>query len=611
VDQAAKHQCLTQATLERVCEVLDLLQQSCIDLGGEKKVNSEQKANAVQSLLQQLAFSYSLPTFVLTIWLQHELQKLSSPEERMTRAGEIITLWMLKQSLDEEAAHLLVSSLISDNQIDFVEAVFLDLIQKYPDNPLYMLGLVRMRHFKRDSNGAFILINALLEKDKKNLEARLERARIFQHLAQMQLALADIEINLRINPEHQPSLILKVELLTDMGDLDEALSLYNELIEQDLSDTQRVSLAICKSFIYRVSGQEKRWFDHVDALTKQYPSNPYLQCELGWKEIYLGQWQPGFAKLEHRFAKGVHYFALSPHLEMANIPRWTPQIIASNTKGKKLLLCTEEGLGDVLQFARFLPALVERGLKITLVCKEALHGLLKFNFPQIELTTNEAIMALLSQNLANSYDYFGELMSAPYMLDLSAHTLSAKPYLQVAPEKITWWIENMPHLQAKGALQSAANDVDQKSGYVIGLRWQSNLSRSARSVPLELLEPLHQLPLSIVSLHFGAVKEEDKSLYEMWPNFYPTRLEMEDLAAVMMHLDCIVTSDTMTAHLAGALGQPTILLKPTFLDWRWGSKTSQSIWYESMQIIRQEDFLQWEGIVQKLIKELSSRIQVA
>jgi hypothetical protein len=229
-------------------------------------------------------------------------------------------------------------------------------------------------------------------------------------------------------------------------------------------------------------------------------------------------------------------------------------------------------------------------------------------------------MALLSQNLANSYDYFGELMSTPYMLDLSAHTLSAKPYLQAAPEKITWWIENMPHLQAKVngvknqpkvTLQSEVDDVDQKSGYVIGLRWQSNLSRSARSVPLELLEPLHHLPLSIVSLHFGALKEEDKSLYEMWPNFYPTRLEMEDLAAVMMHLDCIVTSDTMTAHLAGALGRPTILLKPTFLDWRWGSETSQSIWYESMQIIRQEEFLQWGGAVQKLIKELSSRMPVA
>jgi hypothetical protein len=64
----------------------------------------------------------------------------------------------------------------------------------------------------------------------------------------------------------------------------------------------------------------------------------------------------------------------------------------------------------------------------------------------------------------------------------------------------------------------------------------------------------------------------------------------------------------MTAHLAGALGRPTILLKPTFLDWRWGEDSSQSIWYQSMKIIFQDQFLSWHGSIAQLIEELKRRI---
>jgi hypothetical protein len=143
----------------------------------------------------------------------------------------------------------------------------------------------------------------------------------------------------------------------------------------------------------------------------------------------------------------------------------------------------------------------------------------------------------------------------------------------------------------------------------IGLRWLSSLARSGRSVPLQDLTPLSQMPINIFGLHHGPVKIPDKALYEQWANFYPTELDMGDLAGLMMNLDCIVTSDTMTAHLAGALGRPTILLKPSFIDWRWPGVGQKSIWYDSMQIVRQIQVKNWSEPISELVRILHAQIE--
>jgi ADP-heptose:LPS heptosyltransferase len=148
-----------------------------------------------------------------------------------------------------------------------------------------------------------------------------------------------------------------------------------------------------------------------------------------------------------------------------------------------------------------------------------------------------------------------------------------------------------------------AGKADQ-SDMAIGLRWISSMARSGRSIPLDDLQAIAQLPISIFGLHYGPMKQTDQQLYETWPNFYPTELELSDLAGLIMNLDCIVTTDTMTAHLAGALGRPTILLKPVFIDWRWSDTSTQSIWYDSMQVIRQDKIRDWSGAITQLVQEL-------
>jgi hypothetical protein len=216
----------------------------------------------------------------------------------------------------------------------------------------------------------------------------------------------------------------------------------------------------------------------------------------------------------------------------------------------------------------------------------------------MRLVGPQALVQELGQSERQAYDFYGEIMSIPWVLQLNVTDLSGAPYLKALPQMI-----------AQMGVIKQAHRAASTNPFSIGLRWVSSMARSGRSVPLEELEPLRALPIDIFGLHYGPLTEADKTRYAQWSNFYPTELNIEEVTGLMMNLDCVVTSDTVTAHLAGALGCPTILLKPSFIDWRWGSAGSDSIWYDSMQIIRQETFNDWGLSIAELCQTLHRRLQ--
>lgn len=553
---------------------------------------------SARDILMQLSLTPNAPQFILHMLLDDVAQHATNSESRDAQCVDILSLWIQAHPLDRTAAEELVYFLFQKNQFDLVESLFLELSRRFPDDPKYLLGLSSALLFKRDVDRAFVVINAALDLDEKNTEVRLQRALVFQQTLNPSLALVDINQNLQFDPEHLPSLIAKASVLTDLGRLDEALALNEQLILKGLSETDRLVVELNTSFIYRLSAKVDDWYAKVESLALQYPDDDHVLCELGFKKVHEGNWREGFALLEHRFAQGVHYYPVHPHILHLQIPIWSPEIFHNSVKGKHLLLCGEEGLGDMLQFARFIPLLLERGLTITLMCKEALHALLGYNFPQLKLITAKDLIANLYSASPVKYDFYGEIMSIPRVLNLSPEDLSGKPYLKANPKKV-----------AAMAAFKKEKIQGKEQQLAIGLRWLTNLARSGRSVPLVDLAPISKLPIHIFGLHYGPIKDREKALYEQWSNFYPTELEMDDLAGLMMNLDCIVASDTMTAHLAGALGRPTILLKTTFLEWRW-TTGDRSNWYDSMRIIHrqnQEQGYAWP--IEELVELLQAQAQ--
>jgi hypothetical protein len=140
----------------------------------------------------------------------------------------------------------------------------------------------------------------------------------------------------------------------------------------------------------------------------------------------------------------------------------------------------------------------------------------------------------------------------------------------------------------------------------IGLVWQGNPDHQAdmfRSLPLSSLEPLSQLDdVQLISLQFGKGSEQikqwkgSKPIYELPEQVDRTSGAFMDTAAIVHHLDWIVTSDTSMAHLAGALARPTLVLLGFTPDWRWLLDRDDSPWYPSLRLVRQQRIGEWDNV---------------
>jgi hypothetical protein len=240
--------------------------------------------------------------------------------------------------------------------------------------------------------------------------------------------------------------------------------------------------------------------------------------------------------------------------------------------GKRVLVHCYHGLGDTLQFVRLLPLLRRQASEVVLWAQPALHGLLR-GLPGID-----RLEPLHEDAPAIDRDADIELMELPHLLRLSPWHIPARvPYLAVPPR----------------------SRAPRRAGWPrVGLAWQSGDWDAARSIPPAALQPLARgLPLRWASVQYGA---------DALP--FP----MEDLACRdlvqqaerLLALDLVVTVDTLTAHLAGALGLPVWTLLPTPCDWRWMEARRDTPWYPTMRLFRQHRTGDWGGVVAELREAL-------
>jgi len=262
---------------------------------------------------------------------------------------------------------------------------------------------------------------------------------------------------------------------------------------------------------------------------------------------------------------------------------------------QQLLVVGEQGLGDVLQFVRFVPLLLERVSQLQLCVPEKLMGLLRSSLPEsVEVIAPEL---LVSQPAVP----WLALLSLPCLLEINeASCLSQHPDLQVGAERIAAW---RARLCRDGEL-------------LIGLHWQGNpLTEKSylrgRSLPLEQLAPLAAMPgVRFLSLQRGAGAEQldgcsFRSAFVADQDEISTVLDFEDTAAMVACCDVVVSSDSALAHLAGGLGVPTHLLLHPFSDWRWGLEGEHCRWYSSLRLHRQARGESWRAVVLRLATELS------
>ncbi|MEW5727997.1 MAG: tetratricopeptide repeat protein, partial [Pseudomonadota bacterium] len=296
----------------------------------------------------------------------------------------------------------------------------------------------------------------------------------------------------------------------------------------------------------------------MEALVAAHPGNADHAWDLALTRLALKDYARGFEGYEARWG-----LARTPRRDLPG-QRLLPGM---EVAGRTVLLTSEQGFGDALQFARFVPLLARRGARVVLEClpelKELFAGL-------------PGVAAVVDKHAPPpSYDLWAPMLSLAHILGVTWPTLPAEvPYLRPA-RRLARPLERPP-----GTVVSA------------GLVWAGKTTPRDRSWPLDLLLPLFEDPrVAWYSLQMGpraadlAATGADRLVRDLAPSVR----SFADTAAMMAELDLIVTIDTSAAHLAGALGRPTWVLLRYVSDWRWLDQPEDCAWYPTMRLFRQPE----------------------
>jgi tetratricopeptide (TPR) repeat protein len=261
--------------------------------------------------------------------------------------------------------------------------------------------------------------------------------------------------------------------------------------------------------------------------------------------------------------------------------RWQGEPIPQAT----LLVHDEQGLGDTLQMVRFLPLVRQRCNRVILETRIELAKLLR-QVPGVD----QIIVRSPTAAAAVAFDRYVPLMSLPGLFKATAETIAGHPpYIFADRDKIGQWREKLTG-----------------SGPKIGLVWagrpQHTNDRNRSCHLTDLLPLLTNKEMRFVSLQKGAAAGQRAALPHdvRMIDLGPELDDFTDTAAVLTHLDLLITVDTAIAHLAGAMGRPVWVMIPFIPDWRWGMHGTTTPWYPSMRLFRQTRPRDWSGVAERM-----------
>jgi tetratricopeptide (TPR) repeat protein len=340
---------------------------------------------------------------------------------------------------------------------------------------------------------------------------------------------------------------------------------------------QNLNLGICLRDVGRLR-------DALDFYARRLPERPSAGAHTHHAHALLaaGKYAEGWAQYEFRWL-------LQPLLARRPLygrPVWAGQEI----RGKTVLLRTEQGIGDVIQFIRYAPHVKALGATVLLQVRPGV-GALAQSFPGVDRIFN-------SSEPLPAFDYYVHLMSLPHVFGTELASVPAGvPYLRADPARKT----KFRALMAAGV------------GFRVGIVWAGDpdhLRDRQRSVTLEALGSLAEIPeVQFFSLQKGRAAEQVTTppagmrVIDLGPELR----DFADTAAVIDQLDLVLSVDTSVVHLAGALGKPVWTLLPTPSDWRWLDDRDDSPWYPTMRVFRQRRQGEWPEVLARVKEALRER----
>jgi tetratricopeptide (TPR) repeat protein len=297
--------------------------------------------------------------------------------------------------------------------------------------------------------------------------------------------------------------------------------------------------------------------------------------------LQIGEYGEGWEEFQWRWKKRGYTSRQRNFLQ----PEWD----GAPLSGRTILLHCEQGFGDSIQFARFIPLAAERGGRVVVECPAQLKGLME--------GVKGVSEAVASGEDLPEFDLHLPLMSLPRVFGARIDSLPRKvPYLLPTLEKLAEWSPRFTDVRA----------------FRVGIVWEGRRKPDPnRTCPFRFLAPLSEL--SGIAFYSLQIRENGAQNEPMngGPKLVDLTSEIRDFgdtAALIAHLDLVISIDTGVAHLSGALGKETWVMLPHAADWRWMLDRDDSPWYPTARLFRQKSPGDWPGVVSEMRKALDTRL---
>ena len=494
-----------------------------------------------------------------------------------------------------------------------------EMIKMMPDNPAIYNNLAITYEMKRDYNAAFEMYRKAIQTDKTFTKAYNNFGVLLYRLGRYGDAATVFELCLRETGENVQTLcnagavynkakrydeaqhVLQRAIALDhnatgayvnLGNVYnkvnshfDALACHTRALElEPKSATNHANIAITYKHL-------ERYDEAIEEFHKALEIDPDFvnaHFDLATAYLALGEYEKGFAEYEWRFQKEEMASLLREYAYIFEKPKFTHDV---PLRGKTLLLYSEQGYGDILQFIRFAEPLKERypELRLKVQCRPALKTVLQtLSFVDEVVSRDEE---------AGHFDYQYAIMSLPYLLGTGFHEVPHEAYIPM--EK-----------------QEGVALVLHPYKCNIGVVWGASVTGEGYSEKVfspECFAPLTDLEdIALYALQVGedVQKLHEANLAGKITDLSPELTDFQKTASVIKMLDLVITSDTSVAHLAGAMGKEVWVLLPKKADWRWGMEEDRCIWYPSARLFRQKEQGKWDDVFEAVFDALEKRYYI-
>lgn len=391
--------------------------------------------------------------------------------------------------------------------------------------------------------------------------------------------LFNFKKSIEINPSFSDGYFNIANTLRDLKRFEEAASFYKRCIDVDPINVK------CLFNLAKLMASEGKFETSIFYYSEVIRLEPD-HAEAHWNRsrvhLLVGNFKDGWKDYEWRYRRH-----LSPQYPAVSSPKLTS---LDQVLGSTIFIFSEQGLGDTIQFSRFLIPLLELGAKIIFSPQIALISLIKM----MSFYKEENVKLVSSISPEDRYDYHIPLLSLPnFFFNTIFFKFDYGKYLRTPSNTEKF------------------NDKINSNFFNIAICWRGQPSKidEGRSFSLKFFHKIAELPgVNLISVHKGFGESEvnlvDFSVTTFDENFDQTDGAFIDTIRVLNSCDLVITSDTSIAHLSGALNLPTWIVLQKLPDWRWGVDSNSSDWYQNVRIFRQQEQENWTSVFDEVCASL-------